>query len=566
MKLVSAALMLGLLLTGCGDPWLRRHPDKETSKRDKSFGPVREDGVVRYALEAAETEVAYLPGIKTKVWAYNGTVPGPVLEANVGETLEVEFTNNLPVETTIHWHGVELPGNMDGSSISQAPIAPGETFVYRFKLLRAATYWYHPHLHDPQAIEKGLHGMLVVHDPDKDRELNLPAREINVVVDDVLLDSDGQVAEPPSDPVERAIYLANGREGNQFLVNGQILPTLDVKQGEPVRLRIVNASNARFFRLRFGKSDKLWQIGGDLGLLEKPILIDSDQARLPVPKLAADLRSWQTIVPGERAEYILVPSGDAGDIIPVTWYDFPRGLHSGQLTSAGKIDLFPLVSDGLRQPTAIAHLKIEAGERAKKDFEPPETLNSSVKIVPDEGKAPLEVLFGHLRPEANGDVMFFANGKMLHEPGEHEDMQMEHISFDQIDEISALKAKVGEVRVIEVRNMSTGYHPFHLHGFPFQVMSVRYENLDNPNLDFEVSYPYGNELKDTVGVPGQPGFMMRSWTTMRLAVHFSDEGREGAVAAGSKVPSEDKSGGWMVHCHIQEHHMMGMATYLSLSE
>jgi FtsP/CotA-like multicopper oxidase with cupredoxin domain len=101
--------------------------------------------VVEVYLTARQKTVQFGGGQPTRMRTYNGKIPGPTIEGKVGDTVIVHFANELPEETTIHWHGLEVPANMDGSNISQNAVPPGGTFRYEFKLLGAATYWHHPH-------------------------------------------------------------------------------------------------------------------------------------------------------------------------------------------------------------------------------------------------------------------------------------------------------------------------------------------------------------------------------------------------------------------------------------
>src|SRR5690606_13110871 len=103
--------------------------------------------VLEFDLQASITDIEIIPGTTTPVWAYNGQLPGPLIRARVGDRMIVHFTNNLPEATTIHWHGVRLPNNMDGApGLTQNPVEPGETFTYDFVFEDAGTFWYHPHL------------------------------------------------------------------------------------------------------------------------------------------------------------------------------------------------------------------------------------------------------------------------------------------------------------------------------------------------------------------------------------------------------------------------------------
>lgn len=240
--------------------------------------------IVEINLEASETEIEFKPGIKTQMFTYNGLFPGPLIEANVGDTLIVHFTNNLNEATTVHWHGIELPATMDGSNISQAPVpANGGTFTYQFKLLNAATYWYHPHVQTHRQVEKGLYGALIVRDPAEDRALNLPTKELTLLLDDIQLDTNEQIAPAyPTDPIEYASAQLNGRETkSNILINGKFWPlSLDIKSGEPIRLRLINTANSKFFRLSL-PNHTIHRIGGDGGLINHPIASDP----IPIRKI-----------------------------------------------------------------------------------------------------------------------------------------------------------------------------------------------------------------------------------------------------------------------------------------
>lgn len=252
-KLISivAIISISIMLVECGGS------SKSSSSKTGDINPQTLDDknpdpkIVEVDLYAKVTEVEYTKGVKTRVWSYNGMVPGPTIEANVGDTLIVNFYNQLAEDTTVHWHGLELPANMDGSMIAQNPVEPGGYFRYEFTLLRASTFWYHPHIRTNSAVELGLQGMLIVHDHDESQRLGLPENSHDLVLDDVLLDENGQVTDgfPVDDPEANAVMQVNGREGNTLLVNGEVGQQLKVKIGEPQRLRIVNTSNSRFMRL-----------------------------------------------------------------------------------------------------------------------------------------------------------------------------------------------------------------------------------------------------------------------------------------------------------------------------
>ena len=176
-----------------------------------------ESGNVTLELDARETEWEFAPGRTIRGFAYNGQVPGPLIEANVGDTIEVRLTNNLPQPTTIHWHGIRVPAEMDGTEAVQPPVEPGETFEYRFVVPDAGTFWYHSHTNETEQLERGLYGALIVRGSGEPRFDG----ESVLLLDDLKLDADGEVA-PFGDEHEHHA----GREGEVRLVNGRQEPEL----------------------------------------------------------------------------------------------------------------------------------------------------------------------------------------------------------------------------------------------------------------------------------------------------------------------------------------------------
>src|SRR5687768_11555905 len=188
----------------------------------------------------------------TEVWAYNGTVPGPELRFKQGERLRIEVENALGVDTTVHWHGVRVPNAMDGvPQLTQPPIkANGGRFSYEFELRDAGTYWYHPHLGSPEQVGRGLYGPLIVD------EAVPPAVDRDVVwmLGDWRLDREARIVEDFGNFMDASHA---GRIGNTVTVNGAIRENFDVRAGERIRLRLVNAANARIFGLEFRGHDPM---------------------------------------------------------------------------------------------------------------------------------------------------------------------------------------------------------------------------------------------------------------------------------------------------------------------
>src|SRR3954469_2271107 len=122
--------------------------------------------VVEVNLDARVASLEIAHGVRTEAWTYNGGLPGPLIRARVGDRLIVHFTNRLPTPTTVHWHGVRVPIQMDGvPEVSQPDVVPGGSFTYDFIVPDAGLYWYHPHVNSAAQVGFGLYGPLLVEDP-----------------------------------------------------------------------------------------------------------------------------------------------------------------------------------------------------------------------------------------------------------------------------------------------------------------------------------------------------------------------------------------------------------------
>lgn len=520
--------------------------------------------VVEIRLTARERWVRIGQGKPVKMWTYNGTVPGPTIEGKVGDIVIVHFSNQLPEETTIHWHGLEVPANMDGSNISQGAVPPGGSFRYEFKLLRAATYWYHPHIRTNEQIEHGLHGALVVHDPLEVASLRLPGREHLLVLDDVLLDETGAVAEPfPDDPLANARTRLNGREGNILLVNGLATPSDVIRRGVPHRLRLINVANSRFMRISI-PGQRVFQIASDGGLLESAVEI-TPVDMVPDPEDPTQLISSPDpsqgllLTPGERAELVFTPMGNQP--IRVEWHDIARGRHSVSYDAAGNILVGDDENDGKAQPVTMLTLR-PVGRPGGAAYEPPANL-ASIPSIDTSGAKTINLEFGHTPPDADGNVVFFVQrkentGQCPLPPGVPCPLPFPLVTPDDAPTVT-----VGDTRIIEVNNLTGGDHNFHQHGFFFQHIETEFVDLDDPSNN-RIEPAVRLEWNDTIRLPRRPGAPMRSRSITRLAVVFDDTGREGQVEAFGKEPGAVTSGGWVFHCHILEHADTGMMSFLQV--
>lgn len=210
-------------------------------------GPVLGAASDAYRLRAAPSRARLRgkDGPATSVWAYDGTIPGPVLRVRQAERARFVIDNQLDQETTVHWHGIRLPVAMDGvPGLTQPPIRTGESFVYDFTPPDAGTFWYHPHANSLQQIGRGLAGVLIVEEP----EPVVVDRDLLWVLGDWRLTSDGEIAQGFGNAMEAAM---SGRIGNTVTLNGTVPGGQPARAGERVRLRLVNSSLARIMALRF---------------------------------------------------------------------------------------------------------------------------------------------------------------------------------------------------------------------------------------------------------------------------------------------------------------------------
>ena len=193
-------------------------------------------------LEAGESDYQFpFFDTRTPVWAYNGQIPGPIIRGRVGTTIVIDFANRLKEPSSIHWHGLRIENAMDGvPGVTQDPVGPGENFTYRLKLEDAGTYWYHPHFNSSEQLERGLKGVFIVEEAEKQPW----SRDWVWLMDDWLLQKDGTIY--PQFNTGRDL-MHDGRWGNAPTINGKFRPVYEVKPGERIRLRLINGANARIY-------------------------------------------------------------------------------------------------------------------------------------------------------------------------------------------------------------------------------------------------------------------------------------------------------------------------------
>lgn len=264
-----------------------------------SLRPAWADTPKSFTLRAApgRAQLAPEPWRETDIWCYGSAVPGPEIRVRQGDRLRIAVENALDEDTTVHWHGLRVPNAMDGvPHLTQAPIAPGETFTYAFDAVDAGTFWYHPHQRSFEQVGRGLYGVLII------EETNPPRadREMVWVLDDWRLTQEAGIAEDFGGFHDMSHA---GRLGNTVTINGRVPDAVPVRTGERVRLRLINAANARIFALDFGD------------LAPQVIALDGQPV---TPHPPQDARGWVVIGPAMRVDLMIDMTGAPGETLTVT--------------------------------------------------------------------------------------------------------------------------------------------------------------------------------------------------------------------------------------------------------
>ena len=188
-------------------------------------------GVKEFHLVAEPVVRELAPGMKARLWGYNGQSPGPTIEVVEGDRVRIFVTNKLPEHTSIHWHGQRLPNGMDGvNGLTQAPILPGKTFVYEFVAQRPGTFMYHPHADEMVQMAMGMMGFWVTHP----RDLKFAPVDRDFVF---------LLAAYDIDPGSATPRIMTMLDFNLWTFNSRVFPGIDsmpVRLGDRVRIRIGN--------------------------------------------------------------------------------------------------------------------------------------------------------------------------------------------------------------------------------------------------------------------------------------------------------------------------------------
>lgn len=468
--------------------------------------------------ETASQMHAELPE-PTKVWGYEGQVPGPIIEAERGECLRVKWINELPdkhllpvdkslhgshehmpeVRTVVHLHGAEVRPESDGY--------PEAWFTRDFKKIgvdfkqevyeypnhqRAAILWYHDHCmaNTRLNVYAGLAGMYIIRDA-HERMLNLPSGifEIPLIICDKGFNEDGSLFYPRnvSDPPPEGVpdpSITPGAAFDFILVNGKVWPYLNVQQRK-YRFRILNASNERFYRMQLSSGQGFIQIGSDGGLLQRPVELDQI-----------------TIAPAERVDVIIDFSQQPVGTNIVLTNDARTPFDFGA----------PVDEETTGQIMQFRVVPLQAPDTS----EVPNFLSLIPRFRECDAARTRDITLDVTRDHFNRLKFLLSNREFT----------------DNITE----KPRLGDIEIWRIINQGIAFHPIHIHLIQFQILDMIPFDIDAFNTTGQIRFtgeplppePGDMGWKDTVKAP--PGFVTR--LIMRFAPY---------------------TGRYVYHCHILEH-------------
>ncbi|MBV8519237.1 MAG: copper oxidase [Acidobacteria bacterium] len=233
--------------------------------------PYRMDrGVKVFELTAEPVKREFVDGFHVNCWGYNGTTPGPTIEAFEGDRVRIHVTNKLPEATSIHWHGFILPNGMDGvSGLTQPKIEPGETYVYEFTLKQSGSLMYHPHFDEMTQIALGMHGFFIVHPRDAARRVD---RDFAIFLNEWFI-------KPGTATPDPTVML----DFNVFTFNSRVFPGTDpmlVRLGDRVRIRVANLTmNSHPMHIH---GHRFFITGTDAGAIQPSAWIPENTVNVPV--------------------------------------------------------------------------------------------------------------------------------------------------------------------------------------------------------------------------------------------------------------------------------------------
>ena len=382
-----------------------------------------------FTLNLQNGQYQFYSGVNTTTMGANGNILGPTLIMKKGDFVDIKVKNQLGDTTTIHWHGMHVSAANDGGP--HTTIAPGAVWNPKFTVMdKAATYWYHPHLHTHtnEQVSMGIAGLIIVRD-NEEAALNLPRTygvdDFPLVIQTKDFDDNKQIVVPSnSDDVA--------------MVNATIDAYVDVPQ-QVVRFRLLNGSSQRVFNVGLSDNRTFYQIASDGGLLSEPLSLTRLQ-----------------LAPGERAEILIDFSGLQGKAVELKSYasEFPNGIYGA--TNPGMNT--SMVLNGYKpNPLNGSDFNLVSFRVGATGSQPvttiPATLVNVSPIPESDATVTRDLTFS---PQTRG--MDQLNGKFL----------INDVSFDM--NVINYTIQLNNVEIWTLENNSAIAHPFHIHDVQFYIL------------------------------------------------------------------------------------------------
>ncbi len=460
-------------------------------------------------LTAQEGMTEIVPSYSTPTYGYSSSYLGPTIRIQRGDIVNMKITNALDSVTTVHWHGLFVPSELDGGPYGV--INPGQVWQPSLHINQpASTAWYHPHPHGDTArqVYMGLAGLIYVEDGSSN-DLGLPNRygldDLPIVLQDRFFTADGDMVYDGS-----PMAVMHGSRGNTLIVNGTYGPVAEVPKGM-VRLRFLNGANARNFRLIFDDSRLMQVIANDNGFIANPVAV-----------------SELTIAPGERYE-VLVDFSDGTVSALLTYPDQKGRPATGLSDSLNELmtDIKDILTPVMRFDP-VDDVSVVTRDLPLKLVElPTPVVPADIKhrtFILDSMTAVNMPMTGQMEPMAGMDHSQMG-GSMAMEGKSGLAMGMKMGINGKTFDMTRVDAevKLGNKEIWELRGTEMA-HPFHIHGASFRIL----------NVDGAVPPEHQSGNKDTV--------LVNEW--VQLLVSFDQP----------TSPSRP----FMFHCHILEHEDAGM--------
>lgn len=455
-----------------------------------------------------------IAGEATEMMAYNGTIPGPIVVVEQGSTIEVNFKNNLSVESSLHSHGLRLRNEFDGvPGVTQEEVLPGEQFRYELDFPDAGVYFYHPHTREDYQQDAGLYGAFVVLPSENlDNEFGADLKEDHSIVflDDLQLGPWGDL-QRNKDEVEQTLM---GRFGNTMFINGELRGVVDLGEfykGESMILTFVNVANVRPYNLKI-PGVKMTLLADDASAFTKLEVVDE-----------------LVVGPSERYT-VKLEFEDVGEFEMVS----TKGKYDYKIAIVSVVE-----GDGEREEILVEPLELSG---VKEFINMP--VEKSLKLdmwmdMPSHGNAMMgvpchQMSDGSWMGDCGEEIAGHYDDGIEWEdemPMMNKVSNLDNVQWNLVDPDTGLKNmdidwefSQGDIVKIRVENVGDSMHPMqhpiHLHGQRFLVLSKDGEIQENLAWN------------DTVLIP--------SGETYDIIVEMNNPGT------------------WMAHCHIPEHMEAGM--------